>query len=57
MPVRKMFFRLSIPNVMSTLFSTVYIIADGIFVGRYTGSSALAAGEEEKADRLFPHCS
>ena len=43
LPIRKIFFKASIPNVLSMVFSSVYIIADGIFVGSYIGGDALAA--------------
>lgn len=40
---KKIFFKVAIPSMLSMLFSSIYIIADGIFVGRYIGSNALAA--------------
>lgn len=43
LPVNKVFFKLTIPNIMSMFFSSIYMIADGIFVGHYIGSDALAA--------------
>lgn len=41
--VKNVFFRLTIPNMMSMVFSSLYMIADGIFVGHFIGSHALAA--------------
>lgn len=41
--VKKVFFRLTIPNIMSMVFSSIYIIVDGIFVGHFIGADALAA--------------
>lgn len=43
LPVKKVFFWLTIPNIMSMLFSSIYMMADGIFVGHFIGSDALAA--------------
>lgn len=43
LPVKKVFFRLTIPNIMSMVFSSIYIIVDGIFVGHFIGADALAA--------------
>ncbi|MBS6396248.1 MAG: MATE family efflux transporter [Clostridiales bacterium] len=43
LPVRKVFFRLTIPSILSMVFSSIYMIADGIFVGRFIGAQALAA--------------
>lgn len=42
-PIKKVFFHLTIPNIFSMVFSSFYMIADGIFVGRFIGSQALAA--------------
>ncbi len=39
----KLFFRCAFPAMCSMVFSAIYVIADGIFVGRYVGESALAA--------------
>lgn len=41
--VKKVFFRLSIPSILSMVFSSVYMMADGVFVGRFIGEHALAA--------------
>lgn len=38
-----LFFRFALPNMGSALMASVYLVADGIFVGRYLGGSALAA--------------
>ncbi|MEG1028028.1 MAG: MATE family efflux transporter, partial [Oscillospiraceae bacterium] len=43
LPVKKVFFRLTIPSVLSMIFSSIYMMADGIFVGRFIGEHALAA--------------
>ncbi|MDD2957709.1 MAG: MATE family efflux transporter [Lachnospiraceae bacterium] len=43
LPVKKVFFYLTIPSILSMVFSSVYMMADGIFVGRFIGSQALAA--------------
>ena len=39
----KLFIKCAVPAVLSMLFSGIYSIADGIFVGRCIGSDALAA--------------
>ncbi|MEG2405568.1 MAG: MATE family efflux transporter, partial [Clostridiales bacterium] len=41
--VKKVFFNLAIPSVLSMIFASIYMIADGIFVGRFIGEHALAA--------------
>lgn len=41
--VRKLFRRFLIPTVLGMVFSAVFIITDGIFVGKGIGSDALAA--------------
>ena len=41
--VNTVFMKLAIPNLFSMVFSSIYMMADGVFVGRYIGSSALAA--------------
>ncbi|MDD3794780.1 MAG: MATE family efflux transporter [Lachnospiraceae bacterium] len=43
LPVKKVFFYLTIPSILSMVFSSIYMMADGIFVGRFIGSQALAA--------------
>ncbi len=43
LPVKKVFFKLTIPSIMSMFFSSIYMMADGIFVGHFIGSDALAA--------------
>lgn len=43
LPVKKCFFKLTIPSIISMFFSSIYIIADGVFVGYYIGEKALAA--------------
>lgn len=42
-PITKLFFKCAIPSVISMAASSLYIIADGIFVGRFIGAGALAA--------------
>nr|WP_324253285.1 MATE family efflux transporter [Campylobacter volucris] len=39
----KLFFKCTLPNMASAAFIYLYIIIDGIFVGRYLGVDALAA--------------
>ncbi|MEG1290675.1 MAG: MATE family efflux transporter [Lachnospiraceae bacterium] len=41
--VRKVFFKLALPNIFSMVFSSIYMMIDGIFVGRFIGEHALAA--------------
>ena len=43
LPPTKLFFRLAIPSMITMVFSALYQIADGIFVGRFIGEDALAA--------------
>lgn len=43
MPPTRLFIKCAVPAVLSMLFSGIYSIADGIFVGRCIGSDALAA--------------
>ncbi|MEG0912318.1 MAG: MATE family efflux transporter [Oscillospiraceae bacterium] len=43
LPVKKIFFRLAVPNICSMVFSSIYMMSDGIFVGRFIGEHALAA--------------
>lgn len=42
-PPKKLFAKLAIPSLVSMLFSSIYMMADGIFVGKIIGSKALAA--------------
>lgn len=39
----QLFFRCVIPSMVTMAFSAVYMIADGLFVGRFIGGDALAA--------------
>ncbi len=39
----KLFFRLSVPSMITMAFGALYQIADGLFVGRFIGEDALAA--------------
>ena len=43
MDIPKLFRKLLIPTVLGMVFSAVFVITDGIFVGRGIGSDALAA--------------
>lgn len=43
MKIPKLFRKLLIPTVLGMVFSAVYVITDGIFVGKGIGSDALAA--------------
>ena len=43
MEIPKLFRKLLIPTVLGMVFSAVFVITDGIFVGRGIGSDALAA--------------
>lgn len=43
MSVTKLFFKCTLPSVVSMAASSLYTIADGIFVGRFIGAGALAA--------------
>ncbi|MDD3252762.1 MAG: MATE family efflux transporter [Lachnospiraceae bacterium] len=43
LPIKKVFFYLTIPSILSMVSSSIYMMADGIFVGRFIGSQALAA--------------
>ncbi|MDU2290924.1 MAG: MATE family efflux transporter [Clostridium celatum] len=40
---KKMFIKLAISSLVSMLFSSIYMMADGMFVGKVIGSKALAA--------------
>ncbi len=42
-PAGKLFFRLALPGMGSAAMASLYLVADGILVGRYLGSEALAA--------------
>ncbi|MEG0935984.1 MAG: MATE family efflux transporter [Clostridia bacterium] len=43
LPVKKVFFNLAVPSIFSMIFSSIYMMSDGIFVGRFIGEHALAA--------------
>lgn len=43
MDIPKLFRKLLIPTVLGMIFSAIFIITDGIFVGKGIGSDALAA--------------
>lgn len=40
---KKLFVKLVVPSLLSMLFSSIYMMSDGMFVGRVIGSKALAA--------------
>ena len=42
-PPKKLFIKLAVPSLISMLFSSIYMIADGMFVGKIIGSKALAS--------------
>ena len=42
-PPKKLFVKLAIPSLVSMLFSSIYMMTDGMFVGKVIGSTALAA--------------
>lgn len=42
-PPKKLFIKLAIPSLISMLFSSIYMMVDGMFVGKFIGSTALAA--------------
>ena len=43
MEIPRLFRKLLIPTVLGMVFSAVFVITDGIFVGKGIGSDALAA--------------
>lgn len=43
MAPKKLFIKLAVPSLISMLFSSLYMMVDGIFVGKIIGSKALAA--------------
>ena len=43
LPIGKIFLRCTIPNMLSMIFSSLYFIVDGVFIGRYVGEVGLAA--------------
>lgn len=43
LPMRKLFIKCVAPAVVTSVFSVLYSVVDGIFVGRYLGEDALAA--------------
>ncbi|MGL4475982.1 MAG: MATE family efflux transporter [Shewanella sp.] len=42
-PISRLFWRYSIPTIMSMLVTGVYVTIDGIFIGHYLGEQGLAA--------------
>ncbi len=42
-PIKKLFVKVAIPSVITMLFASIHIVVDGIFMGKYIGSDALAA--------------
>ena len=43
MPPKKLFIKLAVPSLISMLFSSLYMVVDGMFVGKLLGGTALAA--------------
>lgn len=43
LPPTKLFFRCAVPSMITMAFGALYQITDGLFVGRFVGSDALAA--------------
>lgn len=43
LPPLKLFFRCALPSMAGMAVSSLYMVADGIFVGKFIGSNALAA--------------
>ncbi len=43
LPVYRVFLKCSIPNILSMIFSSIYMIVDGIFIGKYIGNVGMAA--------------
>ncbi len=43
MPINKLFFKLSTPGMIAMFFASIGMMIDGIFVGQFIGSEALAA--------------
>ena len=43
LPIGKIFLKCTVPNMLSMIFSSLYFIVDGIFIGRYVGEVGLAA--------------
>ncbi|MCQ2913875.1 MAG: polysaccharide biosynthesis C-terminal domain-containing protein [Alphaproteobacteria bacterium] len=42
-PVRKLFWKYTIPTIMAMIANSLYVMVDGIFVGRFVGAEGLAA--------------
>ena len=42
-PPKQLFIKFAIPSLVSMLFSGIYMMCDGMFVGKVIGSKALAA--------------
>lgn len=43
LPPTQLFFKCAVPAVVTSVFGALYSVVDGIFVGRFLGSDALAA--------------
>ena len=43
LPTKRVFLRCALPGLLAMVVSSIYMMIDGIFVGRYIGSHALAA--------------
>lgn len=42
-PVRQLFFHYLIPAICGTMVTSIYVLADTIFIGKRLGATALAA--------------
>lgn len=42
-PPKRLFIKLAVPSLISMLFSSLYMVVDGMFVGKLLGSTSLAA--------------
>lgn len=42
-PPKRLFIKLAVPSLISMLFSSLYMVVDGMFVGKLLGGTALAA--------------
>ena len=43
LPPTRLFFRCALPSMVSMAVSSLYTVADGVFVGQFIGPEALAA--------------
>ncbi len=42
-PIKSIFLKVAIPSVITMLFASIHMVIDGVFMGKYIGSDALAA--------------